>query len=488
MGVACVRIVRDDVAEEGDPVPVDARLHPRLRAQHREHDGEPGGREPPPADRQAIGDVGGHADDHRQHAEAGQVLEAVGHQRELHVAVVDEPEHRRQRHGEEQRARQRPPPEPPPPEPQQGGKGRRPQDVRPGGGVRGADLPERVDHGQIRRPQQLADVEPQRASRDQHALDERVAERERLPRGIERQVRRGDDKRYREERRQPRQVGPRDAARLPPVPDEQRRRQRDHDGLRQQAGREEPERQQVAPGPRRLREPDPGQRGGQVEQGREHVLALDDPGDRLDVQRMDREDRRDDPGAGRRQTPQEAPYQQDVDQVEQHVDRVIAERRQPPQLVLQPEARVDDGPVVPLPLDVGGREPDVPQPGPLVHDRRLDEDHVVPDESGPQRRQVGDDDEGAEQHGSPQRQAGRTGDAGPFRRRRAGAGPRAACGRRDAPGRQPLAPCQPRPSLRHALARRRRRSVLSRQRNAPACVITPAYRPPARRAQRPALR
>ena len=87
------------------------------------------------------------------------------------------------------------------------------------------------------------------------------------------------------------------------MPDEQGRWQGDHDGLGQQGGREEPEREQVAPGPRRLRVADPGARGGEVEQRREHVLALDDPGDRLDVQGMDGEDRRDGPGTRHGHTP-----------------------------------------------------------------------------------------------------------------------------------------------------------------------------------------
>ena len=118
------------------------------------------------------------------------------------------------------------------------------------------------------------------------------------------------------------------------------------------------------------------------------------------------EDRRDDPGAGHGQALQEAPCQQHVDQMKRQVDRVIAERRQPPQLVFQPEAGIHDGPVVPLPLDVGGREPDAPQPGPFVYRRLFDKDQVVPDKTGLERRQVADHYEEGERQGLVAQDAG----------------------------------------------------------------------------------
>lgn len=72
--------------------------------------------------------------------------------------------------------------------------------------------------------------------------------------------------------------------------------------------------------------PDPGQRRGQVEQRGEQILALDDPGDRLDMQRVDREHGRDGPGAGQGPAPEHPPDQQDVGDVQEVIDGVIAER------------------------------------------------------------------------------------------------------------------------------------------------------------------
>ena len=266
-------------------------------------------------------------------------------------------------------------------------------DVHPAEGVPGAHLPQRVDHRQIRRPQQLAHVEPQRVRRDQHPLHRRVAERERLARGVEREVGGGDGEPAREQRCEAEPVGRGHRAPLPPVPDDERRGQGDRDRLRQQRGREQTEHQAVACGPRRLGEPDPGEHRAQVEQRGEQVLALDDPGHRLDVQGMHGEHRGERPGAGHRETQRDAPHQQRVDQVQHQVDEVVAERRQPPQLVLQPEGGIDDRPVVAFVPDVGRRKPDVPQAGPSMDDRLLGEDHVVPDEAPRERREVAGRDE-----------------------------------------------------------------------------------------------
>ena len=86
-----------------------------------------------------------------------------------------------------------------------------------------------------------------------------------------------------------------------------------------------------------------------------------------------------------------------------------------PDLVLQPEAGVHDRPVVAFFLDVRGLEPDVPQAGPLVDDRFLHKDSVVPYEPGPQHRQV------ADRHHEPQAdraQGGGFREPGPVRPRR----------------------------------------------------------------------
>ena len=100
------------------------------------------------------------------------------------------------------------------------------------------------------------------------------------------------------------------------------------------------------------------------------------------------------PGAPSR--PQETPDQQRVDEVQRHVDQVVAERREPPQLVLQPEGRVQQRPVVVLGGVAGhvggpGGEPEPPQAGPALPDRlRRDDDEVVPDEARLGHGEVGD--------------------------------------------------------------------------------------------------
>ena len=138
----------------------------------------------------------------------------------------------------------------------------------------------------------------------------------------------------------------------------------------------------------RFVEPDPGEHRGQVEQGGQHILALDDPGHRLDVQRVDGEQRSDQHGAGHGKAGEQAPEQEAVRQVQEDVDGVVADRVQAPEFVFQPERGVDQRPVVTFVLDVGGRQPDAAQAVGRVDDRFLGEDHVVPHEAALQRRKV----------------------------------------------------------------------------------------------------
>ena len=346
-------VVRHDVAEEGHGVAIDLRLAPGKRRQHGQHDGgEAGERRPagkPVAEPARRADAG--ADNHGDQAEPGEVLKAVGDQGELHEPEVHEPQHRRQRDGKERCARQRSAAPSSPSEPQDGRERERSGETRPPHRIAPAHLPLRIDDGQIDRPQQLAGVEPQCARRDQHPFDRRVAERHGLQRAVERVVRQGDAEAHGEERREAREIRRGDAALLPPVPDEERGGERHHHRLRQQGGDEQHEHQRVSPRPGRGDEAQPRVRRGQVEQRREQVLALNDPGYRLDMEGMHGEHRRSEPGARNREPCQQPPHQHDIGKVQRHVDGVIARRGQPPQLVLQPERRVDDGPVVALARD-----------------------------------------------------------------------------------------------------------------------------------------
>ena len=185
----------------------------------------------------------------------------------------------------------------------------------------------------------------------------------------------------------------------PPVPHDERGGQGDGGRLRQHRRRVTGQRQAVASPPRRLGESNPRERRAQVEQRGQQVLAPDDPGHRLDVQGMDGEQRGDRPAPRRPEHPHEPPDEHGVERVQRHVDGVIARRVQPPELVLEPERRVRQRPVVQLPK-VAGREPDVPQPGPSPDERFLDDERlVVPHEAARQRRDEADDGERDEGEG-----------------------------------------------------------------------------------------
>ena len=153
---------------------------------------------------------------------------------------------------------------------------------------------------------------------------------------------------------------------------------------------------------------------------------------------MDGEHRGHHPRAGRRQPRQQPPQQQGVGEVQQHVDDMVAGRGVPPQLVLQPEGRVEQRPVVRLVLDLRRREPDAPQAGPVPDQRRPGEDPVVPDEPGQERGEVGRDHQPPEHRGGhqalPRRFAPRSGEAGGGSGGRA-PGPRLVLRRRGSRGR-----------------------------------------------------
>ena len=426
-------IVGDDVAEEGLSVPVDAGLPPRQGSQHDERDRGNACSDVSPRPRQPRRPMRCGAHDHRDQPDAGQILVAVRDEGELHVAEVHEAEHRRQGGREEQRAGQRSAPDPLPqhPEPRGQHDGGRERAPRPR--VRDAHLPMRIDDGQVRRPQQLPRVEPQRLRRDERPFDHRVVEGDGFPGRGEQHVRGCGGHSDRKEREQPEQIRAGAACErcpfplfrgghaplLPPVPDQQGRGQRDHDGLAQQPQPEQRECQAIPPRPApcvwRLHVAHPGRKRREIPQPRQHVLALHDPGDGLHVQGMDGEYRGDQPCAGEGQACPQAPQQQRVDQVQQHVDDVIAGRGEAPQFVLQPEGGVHERPIVGLVPDLRGREPDPPQAGPIADRGRLGEDPVVPDETG---------EEGGNVAADHQQTEGNAGKNLPASERLRGSGPR----------------------------------------------------------------
>ena len=266
--------------------------------------------------------------------------------------------------------------------------------VTPGERIPGVDIPQRIDDRQVGGPHQLAGVEPQAARGDQRSLGKPVVEGDFPPGCVIRPVGEGDTQGDQQERRDSPCIRPRHSPVLPPEPDRERDRQGDRHRLGQHGHHQQSQRRQVEsrarhadgvkqpapPGRSRaqmclcclrvaevgpaiasvVQGTNPEKRCGHVEKAGEQVLASDGPGHRLDMHGMNREYRGHDPGARHGETSQQAPQQQDVDHVQQHIDQVSAKRSETPKLVLQPECRVGDRPVVPFPLDVGRREPDVP--------------------------------------------------------------------------------------------------------------------------------
>ena len=78
VGIPRLRIERDDVAEQGDLVAVDAGLAPGRPPEHGENDDERARGRVSQRAGQAVRAAHGTADQHRHHPDAGQVLEAIG--------------------------------------------------------------------------------------------------------------------------------------------------------------------------------------------------------------------------------------------------------------------------------------------------------------------------------------------------------------------------------------------------------------------------
>ena len=138
-------------------------------------------------------------------------------------------------------------------------------------------------------------------------------------------------------------------------------------------------------------EPDPDKRGREVEQTGQHVLPLDCPRDRLGVDGVDGEYRGDEQRSRHSESPEDAPQEERVRQVQQHIDGVVTGRGEPPHLVLQPERGVGHRPVERL-LHLVRPEPEAQDARPFA-DSCLAGNvvDVVPHETTPQhRRQVAD--------------------------------------------------------------------------------------------------
>ena len=221
-----------------------------------------------------------------------------------------------------------------------------------------------------------------------------------------------------------------EAAAATPVDQDERRGERHRRPFAEQREDEEQERGGVEErGPASVGAPpaEIEEQRAQPEEGVEDVLPLGDPGDRLDVRRVQRPEPRREPAGGRRQgqLAREEAHLEGVAGVQEHVVEMEQPRpvvgREPLEAIEGEEHRVEAGiaAVGPAPPERVGRG----------HPRILvDVDGIVPvDEVRPQRGSVRRDHQREEQRPPPPRAArGRTGADSRRRRRRLCAGRRRA--------------------------------------------------------------
>ena len=204
-------------------------------------------------------------------------------------------------------------------------------------------------------------------------------------------------RRQRREREHAPQVTSRDPAPPPPCAPQQNRRQHHHRGLRQQGQQEQHQGKHVIVdcrfpiaecGKRRdIVKMQIRQDARHIERHRQGVLALGDPGHRLDRHRVQREEQARQPRAGRPQSEQHSPEQHRARRVQQHIDHVVTGRVLPPQTPLEPEHAGGQREVI---RRLRG-EPETIQAVGSVDERVLgQEDVIVPDEPGAEDRRVGE--------------------------------------------------------------------------------------------------
>ena len=100
MSIPSLRIKGHDVAEEGDRIAIDSRVAPSQPREERQYDRR--------CTLQSSAELGRHlacaidrgTNYDRDHADTGEVLVSIGHERKLHVPVVHESEHWCQGHCE----------------------------------------------------------------------------------------------------------------------------------------------------------------------------------------------------------------------------------------------------------------------------------------------------------------------------------------------------------------------------------------------------
>ena len=377
-----VGILGQGIAPDGLRVAIEERLAPGERTEHDEYRGAERGRA---AEARRAGGSG-----ERDQRHAGQVLKMVGHKRVAHRVDVHEPERGRERRGVAEDGDQRTVAEAPSPDIERGDRDNcadREEVLPPDARI---DPPPRVDEGQRVRPEELRCVEPERAARDQAALDEREPPELAGRAHVVRLHPAGHDPGGRAEREEGQERHDVDPPAPPPEDQEQHHRQRAGDRLREERADEEADGRDVG-GARAAGVAQVGKERAEVERAREHVLPLRDPGNRLDVHRMDREHGCREPCSGQCQAPADHPDEDCVEAVQEHIDEMVGEGLDPPEVMVEPEAREGERVVL---RHGAGFEPDAPEPIERPQ-RRVGRDVrvVVPDEAGVERGKVRRHDE-----------------------------------------------------------------------------------------------
>jgi hypothetical protein len=320
--------------------------------------------------------------------------------RHVRVAGKGDVDQREGRHGQDAvpRGRQRPPADAPAKTPQHHHHRQHRQRVEVLPPDRRVDRPPRIDEHQVRRPHQLARVEPQRPARDQSAIEPRLAEPlATRPPVVRLQVHRHHDERrpHRHQGGQRQKVTADDPATLPPHHQQQRRRQEARRRLTQQRADKERHPQHVRHPPagrsrtRHPQVPHEQQHRRQEERRRQDVLQFAHPRHRLHVHGVHREHRRRQPRRRQSQHTQQTPQQHRVERVQQDVDQVVADGVLPPQPVLEPEGRRGQRVVLVAVLGPGDLRPDPAQARQRLHPAVVGHVHAVVDhEPRVQRRQV----------------------------------------------------------------------------------------------------
>ena len=330
-----VGILSESIRPKGIQVLVDRDLPPRRHAERHKQRGSDECRDPWPISADRVEGKLPDRRDQRQGPDAGEILEVIGHERETHRINVDEPESRRQRADEEEHRDERPLADAAPEEERRDQCDQHRRRIGPGGQGSRIDRPARIDERQPDRPEDLAEIEADGPPRDQDPVDRRQLEIESLGADVmlfhpDRDA--GESRSDDEHRHERPNVVPGERRPFPPIDEQESRRQRTGHRLAQKRQNKKPERCRV-PEPVRRRavrwaKAEIGEGRCQVQEPREDILPLRDPGDRFDMHRMQHEQRGREPRRRNGQSQEDPPEEDAAGRVEHQVDRVIAGRVQ----------------------------------------------------------------------------------------------------------------------------------------------------------------